>query len=127
MHEKDTSEDDNFSPVSSPEHSIQAPEGSFRSEEVSPARRGGAGGAGRRSRSEVGRGWGGWQQGQGARWRSSSRGDRGQERDRREGIERENQILLRKILDCHQGVDRERTSAIPVRTATKQITGGIKG
>merc|ERR1712080_465952 len=30
-----------------------------------------------------------------------------------ERIERENQILLRKILDCHHGVDRGRTSTIP--------------
>ena len=28
------------------------------------------------------------------------------EREKRERIERENQILLRKILDCHHGVDR---------------------
>ena len=28
------------------------------------------------------------------------------EREKRERIERENQILLRKILDCHHGIDR---------------------
>lgn len=35
------------------------------------------------------------------------------EREKRDKIERENQILLRKILDCHHGVDRDRTSVIP--------------
>ena len=35
------------------------------------------------------------------------------EREKRERIERENQILLQKILDCHIGQDRARTSGIP--------------
>ena len=38
-----------------------------------------------------------------------------QEKDRRDQIERDNQILLRKILDCHHGHDRERTSGIPAK------------
>lgn len=29
-----------------------------------------------------------------------------QEKGRRDKIEKENEILLRKILDCHHGVDR---------------------
>ena len=62
-----------------------------------------------RSRSEVR--WRGSTGGR--RWSSVSRLSGKQERDRRDKIERDNQILLRKILDCHHGHDRQRTSAIP--------------
>ena len=51
--------------------------------------------------------------GGGGRQSSLSRFVGSHERQRRDRIERENQILLRKILDCHHGVDRERTSGIP--------------
>lgn len=37
-----------------------------------------------------------------------------QEKERREKIERENEILLRKILDCHHGVDRSEERQICV-------------
>ena len=37
-----------------------------------------------------------------------------QEKERREKIERENEILLRKILDCHHGVDRSEERRICV-------------
>ena len=59
-----------------------------------------------------------------------------QEKDRRDQIERDNQILLRKILDCHHGHDRERTSGIPssgakgeaeVRAIKIPRTGRIRG
>ena len=50
---------------------------------------------------------GGRERGQGGRgWRSISRLGGREEREKREKIERENQLLLRKILDCHHGVDR---------------------
>ena len=62
-----------------------------------------------RSRSEVR-----WRGSTGQRrWSSVSRLSGKQEKDRRDKIERDNQILLRKILDCHHGHDRQRTSAIP--------------
>ena len=62
-----------------------------------------------RSRSEVR-----WRGSQGQRrWSSVSRLSGKQEKDKRDQIERDNQILLRKILDCHHGHDRERTSGIP--------------
>ena len=57
--------------------------------------------------------WGGGGGGGGGRQSSLSRFVGSHERERRDKIERENQILLRKILDCHHGVDRERTSGIP--------------
>ena len=41
-----------------------------------------------------------------SRLSSISRFDNKQERERRNKIEKENEILLRKILDCHHGVDR---------------------
>ena len=70
----------------------------------------------RRSRSEYGRTrresgdvWG-WK---GARQRSVSRLSQRPEKERMARIERENHILLQKILDCHLGVDRKRTSKIP--------------
>ena len=56
--------------------------------------------------------WGGGGGG-GGRQSSLSRFVGSHERQKRDRIERENQILLRKILDCHHGVDRERTSGIP--------------
>ena len=63
----------------------------------------------RRSRSEAR-----WSGSQGERrWSSVSRLSGKTEKDRRDKIERENQILLRKILDCHHGHDRGRTSGIP--------------
>ncbi|XP_023342655.1 GATA zinc finger domain-containing protein 10 [Eurytemora carolleeae] len=43
----------------------------------------------------------------------SSRLESQVERERKVKIERENQLLLKKILDCHHGVDRRRTSSIP--------------
>ena len=46
------------------------------------------------------------------------------EKDRRYKIERENQILLQKILDCHHGHDRERTSGIP-RSGGQRKAGGL--
>ena len=64
-----------------------------------------------RSRSEVR--WRGSQKQR--RWSSVSRLSGKQEKDRRDQIERDNQILLRKILDCHHGHDRERTSGIPAK------------
>ena len=74
----------------------------------------------RRSRSEYSRSrresgddrrsvWG-WK---GARQRSVSRLSQRPEKERMARIERENHILLQKILDCHLGVDRKRTSKIP--------------
>ena len=43
-------------------------------------------------------------------------------RERRDRIERDNQILLRKILDCHHGVDRDRTSNIPTPDGHRRKT-----
>ena len=58
-------------------------------------------------------GGGGAGGGGGGRLSSLSRFVGSHERQKRDQIERENQILLRKILDCHHGLDRERTSGIP--------------
>ena len=69
---------------------------------------GGAGGAG---------GGGGG----GGRQSSLSRFVGSHERQKRDRIERENQILLRKILDCHHGLDRERTSGIPSTGETSRL------
>ena len=55
------------------------------------------------------------------RWSSVSRLSGKPEKERREKIERDNQILLKKILDCHHGHDRERTSGIPT-TQRRQHT-----
>ena len=63
----------------------------------------------RRSRSEVR--WTARRPGQ--RWTSTSRLNTRPEKERLARIERENQILLQKILDCHLGYDRRRTSHIP--------------
>ena len=63
----------------------------------------------RRSRSEVR--WTARRSGQ--RWSSTSRLNARPEKERLARIERENQILLQKILDCHLGYDRRRTSHIP--------------
>ena len=55
-----------------------------------------------------------WRAGEGQRrWSSVSRLSGKPEKERRDRIERDNQILLKKILDCHNGHDRERTSGIP--------------
>ena len=68
----------------------------------------------RRTRTTRSRSEGRWRGSQGQRrWSSVSRLSGKQEKDRRDQIERDNQILLRKILDCHHGNDRERTSGIP--------------
>ena len=67
------------------------------------------------------------------RWRASGGGLAGRqsslsrfvgkhERERRDRIERDNQILLRKILDCHHGVDRDRTSNIPTPDGHRRKT-----
>ena len=68
----------------------------------------------RRTRTTRSRSEGRWRGSQGQRrWSSVSRLSGKQEKDRRDQIERDNQILLSKILDCHHGHDRERTSGIP--------------
>merc|ERR1712025_800729 len=73
---------------------------------------------GRRSRSEIR-----WHNARdkSSRLSSISRFDNKQERERRNKIEKENEILLRKILDCHHGVDRERTSGIPGLADKKEV------
>lgn len=74
----------------------------------------------RRSRSEVR-----WTPRRpGSRWRSVSRLNGRPEKERLARIERENQILLQKILDCHLGYDRRRTSHIPRASRTQQIRNG---
>ena len=71
------------------------------------------------------------------RWRASGGGLPGRqsslsrfvgkhERERRDRIERDNQILLRKILDCHHGVDRDRTSNIPTPDGHRRKTEGSR-
>ena len=75
---------------------------------------------GRRSRSEVR-----WTPRRpGSRWRSVSRLNGRPEKERLARIERENQILLQKILDCHLGYDRRRTSHIPRASRTQEIRNG---
>eukprot|EP00092_Neocalanus_flemingeri_P102139 GFUD01130622.1.p1 GENE.GFUD01130622.1~~GFUD01130622.1.p1 ORF type:complete len:179 (+),score=49.53 GFUD01130622.1:34-570(+) len=76
----------------------------------------------RRSRSEAR--WSG-KQGE-RRWSSVSRLSGKEEKDRRDKIERENQILLRKILDCHHGHDRDRTSGIP-SSGRRSNARGLEG
>ena len=61
----------------------------------------------------------------GSRWRSVSRLTGRTEKERLARIERENQILLQKILDCHLGYDRRRTSHIPRAPRTQEIRSGI--
>ena len=74
----------------------------------------------RRSRSEVR-----WTPRRpGSRWRSVSRLNGRPEKERLARIERENQILLQKILDCHLGYDRRRTSHIPRAPRTQEIRSG---
>ena len=74
----------------------------------------------RRSRSEVR-----WTPRRpGSRWRSVSRLNGRPEKERLARIERENQILLQKILDCHLGYDRRRTSHIPRAPRTQEIRNG---
>ena len=74
----------------------------------------------RRSRSEVR-----WTPRRpGSRWRSVSRLNGRPEKERLARIERENQILLQKILDCHLGYDRRRTSHIPRAARSRQIRNG---
>ena len=68
----------------------------------------------RRSRSEVR--WTARRSQGGHRWTSASRLTARPERERLAKIERENQILLQKILDCHLGYDRRRTRHIPRAT-----------
>ena len=60
----------------------------------------------------------------GSRWRSVSRLTGRTEKERLARIERENQILLQKILDCHLGYDRRRTSHIPRAARSRQIRNG---
>ena len=66
-------------------------------------------------------GGGGGGGGGGGRLSSLSRFVGSHERQKRDQIERENQILLRKILDCHHGVDRGRTSGIPSSGETSRL------
>ena len=74
----------------------------------------------RRSRSEVR-----WTPRRpGSRWRSVSRLNGRPEKERLARIERENQILLQKILDCHLGYDRRRTSHIPRPPRSQEIRSG---
>ena len=74
----------------------------------------------RRSRSEVR-----WTPRRpGSRWRSVSRLNGRPEKERLARIERENQILLQKILDCHLGYDRRRTSHIPRASRAQEIRNG---
>ena len=74
----------------------------------------------RRSRSEVR-----WTPRRpGSRWRSVSRLNGRPEKERLAKIERENQILLQKILDCHLGYDRRRTSHIPRAARTQPMRKG---
>ena len=74
----------------------------------------------RRSRSEVR-----WTPRRpGSRWRSVSRLNGRPEKERLARIERENQILLQKILDCHLGYDRRRTSHIPRAPRSQEIRSG---
>ena len=74
----------------------------------------------RRSRSEVR-----WTPRRpGSRWRSVSRLNGRPEKERLARIERENQILLQKILDCHLGYDRRRTSHIPRVPRAQEMRNG---
>ena len=57
--------------------------------------------------------------------RRLSRSESRPEKERMAKIERENHILLQKILDCHLGLDRKRTSHIPRHVTRGSISGNV--